>query len=298
MLTFPADNNMAPLYEHAYTELWPSEITRIPADIHINKFSFIPFEWDSSFTADDWAMWCRYFRESWWMPLAVSVVYCYLVFAGQRAMHVKKPMDLRRPLAFWNLFLAIFSVVSCIKVVPFFLYTLCVNGPMYMLTRNAANTHGQGGEVSFWCLMFVFSKYAELIDTVFLVLRKKTVSFLHWYHHATVLLLAVQTMALNGPSGIIMGTMNSIVHSVMYTYYFLAAVLERPPSWSKLVTRLQIAQMIVGSVMAVGLFVIPRFVEYAHSVWINNVSIAAVYLSYLALFLQFYIKRYSAKKVQ
>jgi hypothetical protein len=33
----------------------------------------------------------------------------------------------------------------------------------------------------------VVGRFAELIDTAFLVLRKRTVNLLHWYHHASVL---------------------------------------------------------------------------------------------------------------
>ena len=39
----------------------------------------------------------------------------------------------------------------------------------------------------FWATMFVLSKVPELGDTMFVVLRKQPLIFLHWYHHATVL---------------------------------------------------------------------------------------------------------------
>ena len=39
----------------------------------------------------------------------------------------------------------------------------------------------------FWATMFVLSKVPELGDTIFIVLRKQPLIFLHWYHHATVL---------------------------------------------------------------------------------------------------------------
>lgn len=39
-----------------------------------------------------------------------------------------------------------------------------------------------------WSEAFMWSKAVELGDTFFLILRKRPVIFLHWYHHVSVLL--------------------------------------------------------------------------------------------------------------
>jgi hypothetical protein len=35
--------------------------------------------------------------------------------------------------------------------------------------------------------LFIISKVPETIDTLFIVLRRQQLIFLHWYHHASVL---------------------------------------------------------------------------------------------------------------
>ena len=48
--------------------------------------------------------------------------------------------------------------------------------------------HLHSTPLKFWSYLFALSKYYELADTLFLILKRKPVIFLHWYHHTTVLL--------------------------------------------------------------------------------------------------------------
>lgn len=41
---------------------------------------------------------------------------------------------------------------------------------------------------AFWGTLFSLSKVIELGDTAFIILRKQPLIFLHYYHHATVLI--------------------------------------------------------------------------------------------------------------
>lgn len=74
------------------------------------------------------------------------------------------------------------------------------------------------GSNGFWGWLFIVSKLFELADTVFLVLRKKPLMFLHWYHHILTLIYAFYSYP-HTPGFNRWGIfMNFFVHAFMYRY--------------------------------------------------------------------------------
>ncbi|CAG0895138.1 unnamed protein product [Cyprideis torosa] len=67
-----------------------------------------------------------------------------------------------------------------------------------------------------WTWLFILSKVPELGDTIFIVLRKQPLIFLHWYHHVTVLLYCWYSFAEVISNGRWFITMNYTVHAIMY----------------------------------------------------------------------------------
>lgn len=151
--------------------------------------------------------------------------------------------------------------------------------------------------IPFFCIwVFALSKYAELFDTAILILRKKQLSFLHWYHHTTVLAYTWFSMVILSPPGAIFGLVNTLVHTIMYFYYFCYEAGFKP-TWGKLVTIIQLVQMVVG-ICTSSLWTY-YYLSGAkcpmHHPDAYLFSTLALYLSYFILFANFYVQRYIKK---
>ena len=73
-------------------------------------------------------------------------------------------------------------------------------------------------------IVYLISKVPELGDTIFIVLRKQRLIFLHWYHHVTVLIYCWYSFSQYTAPARWFVVMNFIVHSIMYTYYAFKAL--------------------------------------------------------------------------
>lgn len=252
-------------------------------------------------------------RALWSNVMIISVLYIVAVFGGIKLMKNRPAFDLIWPLRFWNLFLAVFSLWGAFRTVPFTLYTYFAIGEAPFICASGSTTYNKNAFGLAVCL-FVYSKIFELIDTLFLVLRKKPVNFLHWFHHCTVLAYTWDAYANHQNSGSLFISMNYTVHAVMYTYYFLAAC-NKPPAWGKFVTVIQITQMVFGSYWSfralqfthaygtmsevpAEALTMDTFTEDVirqhgcHMTKPNCYAAVLMYMTYLYLFSEFFVKRY------
>lgn len=92
---------------------------------------------------------------------------------------------------------------------------------------------------------YFIAKVTELLDTIFFVLRKKynQVTFLHVYHHF-LMFWSPWFVVKYEPSisTVFLGTLNSFVHIIMYSYYGLSAFpsMSKYLWWKKYITRMQL----------------------------------------------------------
>jgi elongation of very long chain fatty acids protein 6 len=156
------------------------------------------------------------------------------------------------------------------------------------------------------CRLRLFALSSELFDTFFIVIHKKPLIFLHWYHHISVLLYCWQAYVSKAPVGIIFCVMNYAVHAFMYFYYFLMAIHKKPKFINAVyITVAQISQMVVGVAVTLASIYLLWFDKDVIALrgsdhpcrlhTVNIVSALIMYGSYLALFLEFFLKRYFTK---
>ena len=96
----------------------------------------------------------------------------------------QEPFNLRLPLAVWSGALCIFSMLSTINVWPELIKLMSQKG---FVATYCDNSYLNDDNVVYWYSLFTLSKAVELIDTVFIVLRKQRLITLHWVHHVLTL---------------------------------------------------------------------------------------------------------------
>jgi hypothetical protein len=235
-------------------------------------------------------------KNHWEVPVLCLAAYALFCYFGQKVMKDRKPFNLQLSLALWNLFLSVFSFIGMIRTVPHLLANISSMPFEDTICKAPLNDWGSG-PTGLWVALFIFSKIPELIDTAFIVLRKKPLIFLHWYHHITVLLYCWHAYATEAGSGLYFVAMNYSVHAIMYGYYCLMA-LKVVPKWfpSYLITIAQIAQMFVGTGVCISSwYFMLKGRECANNME-NLIAGGLMYGSYLYLFVQFALQRFVFKK--
>lgn len=179
----------------------------------------------------------------------LTILAIYLLFVtrlGPALMKNRAPMRLRGPMLAYNV------VMVTVNVYFFGLCLTSIDGGRRFLQFDYTTYGGASGpqvarEVTYgyWCYL---SRWADLLDTVFFVLRKKDshVTFLHLYHHTMVPVLGWLAMKM-APMAAVLAlflTFNTGIHAAMYGYYALALFPRLRPYlwWKRWITVAQLIQ--------------------------------------------------------
>lgn len=239
-------------------------------------------------------------------PVLSAIATYYLVIFGGNYLFKQlqiKPLVLNGLFQIHNVILTTSSLTLLVLMVEQIFPMIARHGIFYAICSEKAWT--QEMEVLYY-FNYIF-KFVEFIDTVFLVVKQKRLTFLHTYHHgATALLCYTQLIGKTSISWVPI-TLNLWVHVVMYFYYFLAARGIRV-WWKEWVTRFQILQFILdlgfvyfATYNKIVFEIVPQYKSFLPVCGPCAGSMGAAYAgcailsSYLVLFISFYIEVYRKK---
>ncbi|KAF4120504.1 fatty acid elongase 3 [Geosmithia morbida] len=231
------------------------------------------------------------------------VVYYAIIFGGREVMRSYEPFKLKTVSMVHNFILTFISGSLLLLFLEQLIPTLARHG-LYYAICDAGGGWTQPLVVLYY--LNYLTKYLELLDTVFLFLKKKPLTFLHCYHHgATAFLCYTQLLGLTSVSWVPI-TLNLTVHVLMYWYYFQSTRGIRI-WWKEWITRLQIIQFIID--LGFVYFASYTYFTSTYFPWMPNSGSCAgeefaafagigTLSSYLVLFLSFYAATYKNDKTK
>jgi hypothetical protein len=161
--------------------------------------------------------WCEWTQANWHLPLGTVMLYLCMIPLVRTAMERRGapvPRSLITPVLFaWNAALALFSLVGFLQTGPYLVKALVAVG--FRPTVCASGLWYGNGTNGAFVALFIYSKFFELFDTLWLLLKRRKVIFLQWWHHTTVLLYCWHAYASMVGHGLWFAAMNYAVHSLV-----------------------------------------------------------------------------------
>lgn len=230
----------------------------------------------------------------------ITFVYLLSIYTLQKVMKNREPISLKGLFIFHNLILSFGSIVLFVLIMENIIPVILDKGLHFSICDGSIFENG-----ILECAYYInyWFKFYELFDTLFLVLSKKPVQFLHWYHHSLTAVLCHLQLQGNTAVQWVPMSVNLFVHIFMY-YYYARVSMGANIWWKKYMTTLQITQFLID-LAAVYYCTFYRlgqtyYPELTGGVTCHGTEGAAIFgcallSSYLLLFIQFFQKTYSNK---
>lgn len=257
-----------------------------------SKFPGIPhaFQFEANFSRDYHRRWMY---DNWHIAIYVSVIYVSVIFLGRHLMSKRDAFSLRTPMALWNWGLAIFSFIGTLRCLPEFIHILMSEG---LQQSYCSSSYYRDVRITIWYWLFVWSKVIELGDTIFIILRKQKLIFLHWIHHVLTLSYAFFVIGDAPGTARWMVSMNFAIHTAMYTYYACKALqvrISRPIAM--VITIAQIVQMVFGLYINYKAYVIRLSGQSCDTSLSASLCGLLIYFLFFLLFIKFFVFAYCSK---
>lgn len=232
-----------------------------------------------------------------WPIVTMCIAYLWFVkIIGPSIMRDRKAYELFTFIRIYNLGMVLWNGFGFIMACNLLNYGLDTFGckPIDPTAKDQKSTR-----IILYGYVFLLSRLVEFIDTICFVLRKKNrqISGFHVFHHFSVP-IAVWFFVKFAPGGnsAIFPFLNSFIHTVMYSYYFLATFKSVRPylGWKKYLTQFQIIQFIIMILHSTQPLFIPGC-KFPRTFLYINIFFSIIFIY---LFTKFYIENYGKQTVR
>ena len=167
-----------------------------------------------------------YENSGWEFPMTCTVIYLLIVLNGKYIMQNRDPKNIDKIMLWYNVYQCVVNGITVYVMVDNIL-----NKNVELIGNLSTNM-----KLSYWVWLHYTNKYIELLDTMFMIVRKKfnQVTFLHCYHHVLLIWAWFLVIRVNPGGDSYFGAMiNSFIHVIMYTYYSMPIIGIKVPLFIK-----------------------------------------------------------------
>lgn len=228
----------------------------------------------------------------------VGVYLVTVLIVGPRLMANRKPLEIKNLIRFYNATMILVNMYLIGRAMALVDY-----GRSFFNCNGVEMDLDRVDEIALMTELFLLSRLADFLDTIWFVLRKKQshISFLHVFHHSyvpTVAYLATRWIPVV-PNAMSFPFINSAIHVVMYAYYLLATYPSLRPHlwWKRYLTALQMLQFVAVLVYNIfGYYYFDKVCGKSQKAALTGSLISATI--FLVLFQSFYRQAYSTPNKQ
>ncbi|CAM0139649.1 Fatty acyl-CoA elongase/Polyunsaturated fatty acid specific elongation enzyme [Umbelopsis sp. WA50703] len=235
--------------------------------------------------------------------LISCVTYLVVIFGGQYLLRSASAFKFKLLFQIHNLLLTLVSLSLLLLLIEQLLPIIVKNGVLHAV----CSTEGWTQRLELLYYLNYLVKYWELADTVFLVVKKKKLEFLHYFHHSMTMVLCYTQLVGRTTVSWVPIVLNLTVHVAMYWYYFQTSRGLRI-WWKKYLTTMQICQFLIDLVVIYACsysyftFTYAPYLPGGFGDCAGTEGAAAfgcaLLTSYLFLFINFYRQTYKVKAKQ
>lgn len=154
------------------------------------------------------------------------------------------------------------------------------------------------GRVFFWSYVFYLSRFLHMMRTLFVILRRRKLSFFHLFNHSISTFVSFLWLEFSQSFQVLAILFTTLTYSVMYGYRFWTAVGLRSACFP-LVLNCQIVLLGCNLVCHVGVLLLHFFKGGCNGIgaWVfNSVLNGAVLLLFLNFYVRMYLQQRSSNK--